>query len=210
MIPLLEVWDKFDDIDFGKLPDQFVLKCNHGSGMNIIVKDKSTLDIDNTREKINKWMHTNYAFSFGLELQYKDINPRIIAEKYMEAEDGELKDYKLLCFNGHVELIWVDSERYSNHKRNFYNLNWDLLPIKYEKYENFEPCPEPKSLEKMIESAEKLSQGFSVVRVDFYNSNGNIYFGEMTFTSASGTGIIEPKEFDLKLGQMIKLPKIIS
>jgi len=210
LIPLIGVWDNFDDINFDKLPNQFVLKCNHGSGMNIIAKDKFALNIDDTRKKINKWMNTNYAFTCGLELHYKDIKPRIIAEKYMEAEDGELKDYKFLCFNGHVELIWVDSERYSNHKRNIYNVNGDLLPIKInDKYENFEPCPKPKSLEKMIEFAEKLSQGFSVVRVDFYNSNGNVYFGEMTFTSTSGIRKIEPKEFDLKLGQMIKLPKIM-
>lgn len=211
LIPLLGVYDKFDDIDFNKLPNQFVIKCNHGAGWNIIVKDKSKLDLAEAKAKVDKWISTNFAFYYGFELHYRDIKPRIIIEKYMEDDSGNLRDYKFLCFDGIVKYIWVDGERYSEHKRNLYDLKWNLLNKKIGEgkiYQNIKNCPKPYNLDKMIEFATLLSKGFSFVRVDFFEANKKLYFGEMTFTSASGTHITEPKSFIFELGKMIKLPKL--
>ena len=208
LIPLLGVWENFDDIDFDKLPNQFVLKANHGSGWNIIVKDKNEFDKKEAKSKFDEWLHTNFAYQSGFELQYKDIKPLIIAEKYLATEENDLQDYKFLCFSGEVKYIWVDKDRYTNHKRNLFDPNWNLLPEKISEgyvYENWFPCPKPKNLDKMLEFAKLLSKGMNFVRVDFYEHDNNLYFGEMTFTSASGLHIFSPKDFNLQLGELIQL-----
>ena len=209
LIPLLGVYDKFEEIDFDKLPNQFVIKCNHGSAMNIIVKDKSKLDLNDAKEKLDKWMNTNFAFKYGFELHYRDIEPKIIIEQYMDDGTGDLKDYKYTCFDGKPEFIWIDSDRHTVHKRNLYDLNWKQLPYKVNsKYDTFKSPEKPDCLEKMTELAAKLSKGFPYVRVDFYIINNKIYFGEMTFTSSSGTEDIQPRSFDIYLAKQIKLPKL--
>lgn len=208
LIPLLGAWDSFDDIDFDQLPQQFVLKCNHGSGMNIIVKNKNDFNREEARAKISKWMAQNYAFKASLELHYRDIQPKIMAEKYMENADGELKDYKFMCLNGKPAFIWVDSMRYTDHKRNVYDTDFNLLPLRIG-YENFDDTGcKPQNLGKMLELAAKLSQDFSCVRIDLYEANGKIYFGEMTFTSESGASRYVPAFYDLKFGQMLQLPAV--
>lgn len=207
LIPLLGVWDKFDDINFDELPEKFVLKCNHGSAYNIIVTNKYELDFEKTRKKINDWMNENFAFKYGFELHYKDISRKIIAEQYIETPDNDLKDYKFLCFSGEPKYIWVDKDRYTQHKRNIYDLNWNLLDKKINtKYSNFSPCEKPYNLDKMLDFARILSKDFNFVRVDFYENKGKLYFGEMTFTTSSGTEKVYPDEFAYELGQMIKLP----
>lgn len=206
LIPLLGVWKKFDDIDFDKLPNQFVLKTNHGSGMNIIVKDKSKFDKKDAKQKFDKWLKINYAFKFGFELHYKNIKPLIIAEKYLENINGETKDYKFLCFDGEPKCIWVDSDRYSEHKRNVFDLNWNEQKITFHNYEQAKFIEKPVNLEKMTELSKILSEGFKHVRVDFYEVNNKVYFGEVTFTSSSGIEKISPHEFDLELGNLIHLP----
>lgn len=207
LIPLLGVWKNAKDIDFDKLPDKFVLKCNHGSSYNIIVKDKSKINKKEIIKKLNKWLKEDFAFKGGYELHYSDIPRRIIAEKYLEPENSDLRDYKFLCFSGNVKYIWVDDGRYTNHKRNLYDINWNLIKDKkIAHYEQFEYCPKPFNFEKMKNFAEKLSKDFCCVRVDFYENNQKLYFGEMTFTSESGSTILEPEEFDLELGQYIILP----
>jgi hypothetical protein len=208
LIPLLGVWDKFEEIDFDSLPEQFVLKCNHGSGYNIIVKDKSKLNLEDAKRRINKWMTEDYAFKTGFELHYSDIPRKIIAEKYLENAGGDLQDYKFLCFDGEPKYVWVDKDRYTEHKRNLYDLEWNLLTNKIGKFKNFPSCEEPKNYNKMLEFAKLLSKNFPVVRVDFYEHDNKLYFGEMTFTTSSGTERIEPKEFAFKLGDMIKLPDL--
>ena len=130
LIPLLGVWNNFDEIDFDKLPEKFVLKANHGSHWNIIVKDKSKLDKSKAKKKFDKWMARDYAFKAGLELQYRGIKPKIIAEKFIEDTNGELNDYKIMCFNGEPKFVWVDCGRYSNHTKNIYDLDWNLQPFK--------------------------------------------------------------------------------
>lgn len=211
LIPLLGVWDSFDEIDFDKLPDQFVLKANHGSGWNIVVTDKAKLDIDAAREKFNQWLQTNFAFKFGLELQYMNIQPKIIAEKYME-EMSDLWDYKLMCFGGKVKFIYVVTERYltgpgHSKKKTLFTRNWERIPARMGNAPADYDIPRPKTLEQMIHFAEMLSQGFAAVRVDLYEVSGQVYFGELTFTSDSGVVKIIPEEFKYEMGSWIQLPR---
>lgn len=207
LIPLLGVWDRFEDIDFDTLPDQFVLKANHGSGWNVIVKDKESLNIEATRTKFNNWMKKNFAFCNGLELHYKDIEPKIIAEKYIKTDSGSVNDYKFFCFNGNIELIWVDANRYEGqHIRNIYSPDWELLPVTKDYPNDAGMDLKPECYEKMNELARILSKDFICVRVDFYEVDGKVYFGEMTFTSGSGYGTFNPPEFDYELGSKLKLP----
>lgn len=206
LIPLLGVWDTFDDINFDELPNAFALKANHGSGWNVIVKDKSILDISEAREKFDKWMKTNFAFVGGLELHYKRIVPKIIAEKYIENING-LIDYRFYCFNGIPEQVWVDI--YSgtpNHKRDIYDMNWDKINIKctWPSGGNL-LSQKPQNFELMKQFAKILSDGFKFVRVDFFEVDNQLFMGEMTFIPMSGLGKFEPEEWDYILGEKIKL-----
>ena len=207
LIPLLGVWDSFDEIDFDKLPDQFVLKANHGSGWNIIVKDKATFDKEDARKKFDVWMHTNFAFRAGLELHYMNIPPKIIAEKYIENAEG-LKDFRFYCFNGKPLQVWVDIfSGTPEHLRSIFDMNWNLLNMKCTWPEGGDLLREkPKNFELMKKFAELLSKDFAFVRVDFFEVEGKLYMGEMTFTPMSGTGRFEPKSWDTILGDMLTLP----
>ena len=209
LIPLLGAYDSFDEIDFEKLPNRFVIKCNHGSGWNIVVKDKRKLDLAVVKEKIDKWMATNFAFVAGCEMQYFNIPPKIIIEQYMDDGTGDLRDYKFTCFDGKPEFIWIDSERHTKHKRNLYDLQWRQLKCKVNlSYDTFPSPDKPECLDEMVELAKRLSAGFNYVRVDFYIINNRIYFGEMTFTSSSGTEIIWPSSFEKHLSKLFRLPKL--
>ena len=210
LIPLIGVWDKVEDIDFNSLPKQFVLKVNWGSGQNIIVKDKSKLNIEETKNKLNGWLEpfsNHYYYSY--EWQYKDIEPKIICEKYIEQMDGNLLDYKVFCFNGNSHYIQIDIDRYTNHKMCFYSLNWikqdftmsALIPI-YEK-----EIPKLIVLDELIKLANILSSEFPNVRVDFYILNNRIYFGELTFSDGNGLNLFIPQSYDYKFGELLELPK---
>ena len=192
LIPLLGVWDRFDEIEFDKLPDSFVLKCNHGSQMNVIVKDKAQLDIKQTKKKFDEWQRTNYAFVNGLELQYKDIRPVIIAEKYIEQMDSNLLDYKIHVFGGEPKIVQIIGDRiFETHdgKEAFVDLNWNHYDLKFHTYDTYKALPQkPDNLNEMIYIARTLGAEFRYVRVDLYNVDGNILFGEMTFTPKSGFG----------------------
>ena len=206
LIPLLGVWEKFEDIDFDKLPDKFVMKTNHGTGTNYIVKCKNKMNLKDASRTFADWLETDYAYACGFEMHYSKIQPKIIVEKYMETEYGELQDYKFLCFDGKPYFVWVDMGRYSDHTRNVYDLEWNLQPWKQERYGLYkEAIPKPKNFELMIDLVKKLSEGFSHVRVDMYNVNGKIYFAEMTFTNGSGLDRIIPNEYDQMLGDLWKL-----
>ncbi len=178
LIPLYGVWNSFDEINFNLLPEQFVLKTNHGCGYNIIVKNKTELNIRKTKKKINKWMKINYAFFSGFEFQYLNIKRKIIAEKYLENFDGDIYDYKVFCFNGKAESIMFLNDRKRHLKMSFYDLNWNKLNYVYSYPLNKDIFPKPKNLKLLIELAEKLAEGFPHVRVDFYILNdGSIKFG---------------------------------
>lgn len=206
LIDIYGVWDSFSEIDFKKLPKSFVLKTNHGSGTIYIVKDKNKMDYNEVKNLFDDWMQMDYAFCTGFELHYSKIRRRIIAEKYIETDNDDLQDYKFLCFDGKPYFCWVDVGRFSNHKRNVYDLDWNLQRWNQSEYGNTgETIPKPNNFSEMIKIAEKLCQGFSHVRVDLYNVKGKIYFGEMTFTNGSGFDKIVPDEYDLILGNMWKL-----
>lgn len=197
-----------EEINFDSLPKKFVIKTNHGSGWNIIVKDKSKLKIKQTKHILNEWLKLDFSKKSGLELQYSLIKPCLIIEKYMENIDGDLQDYKFLCFNGKAYYCWVDVGRFKEHKRNVYDMNWNLQEWNQEKYGNTEePLNRPKNFKKMVELCNILAKGFKHVRVDFYNINGQIYFGEMTFTNGSGRELIYPAEKNVELGNLIDISK---
>lgn len=212
LIPLLGVYDRFEDIDFSKLPDKFVIKCNHGCAYNIIVKDKSKLDLAEVKEKLDTWMAENFAFKAGFELHYRDIKPKIIIEKYIENQlsGGDLYDYKFWCFNGRVEYIQFLSERnLDGLKMAFYDRNWRKQDFVYSYPLDAKNIPAPDNLDKMIELAETLSKNFGHVRVDFYRlDDGTVYLGEMTFTSASGLCKWNDEKINRYFGRLIKLPKL--
>ena len=191
LVPLLGAYSRFDDIDFAALPQQFALKCTHGCKYNLIVKDKSQLDVAEAKAKFDGWMATNYAFVVSPELQYRDIPPRIVAEGYLQNAGGDLYDYKFWCCEGKVKYIQFLSERnLSGLKMAFYDREWNKQPFAYDYPLDSKTVSRPDNLSLMIELAEKLSSGFCYVRVDFYRlDDGTVYFGEMTFTPRSGNMI---------------------
>ena len=208
IIPTLGVWDKFEDIEFDKLPKQFVLKPTHTSGNVFICKDKEKINYKQLRKMINKWLKRDY-YLVHREWPYKNIKPKIIAEQYMVDDSGmKLKDYKFFCFNGITQTILVCSNRNGSFKNtNFYDINWNLQPFTREKHKNSnEQIKKPKNLDEMITVAEKLSKDIPFVRVDLYEINGKVYFGELTFYPSSGFEGFEPEEWDKKLGDMLELP----
>ena len=208
LIPLLGTWDYPEDIDFASLPEKFVLKANHGSGYNCFVYDKSRLDMKDLMKKANHWLRQDFAFTYGFEMQYHYIKRRLLAEPYLENDRGDLYDYKFRCFNGKVEMVSYGMDRKGDSPMDFFDRDWNHLPIKYKHYPNSgKPIPRPDNLEEMIEKAEVLAAGFPQVRVDFYRTNdGKVYFGEMTFTSSSGVAQWDPPELDLQLGQLFSYP----
>jgi hypothetical protein len=210
LIPLLGVWENADEMDFDVLPDRFVLKANHGCAWNIIVKDKGKLNFKNARKTLNRWLKMNYAFCGGLQLHYRDIKPLIIAEEYIEGID--LTDYKFLCFDGEVKYCYVISDRHKSPARYVYDLNWNKQPFVFKVYGSSEPkspIDKPNNFDEMVECAKALCEGINYVRVDLYNANGRVYFGEMTFTQGSGTLPIIPTEYEKVLGDMIKLQSMM-
>lgn len=203
LIPSYGFMDSFDEIDFGSLPQKFVIKVNNGSGTNIIVKDKNDLNLKIAKARIDYWLSVDRSYIKGFELHYSKIKPRILIEKFIEYDGDDLPDYKFLCFNGEVRYCWVDVGRYHTHKRNIYDLEWNLQNWNQYDYGNSSNnIPKPENFNEMIELASKLCQGFSHVRVDLYNINGDIFFGEMTFTNGSGFEKITPNEANIMLGKL--------
>lgn len=210
LIPLLGVWDDPDKIDFDKLPMQFVLKCNHNSGLGMcICKDKNKLDIEKVKNDLRKGLKQDYYLT-GREWPYKNVPRKIIAEKYMVDESGyELKDYKYYCFDGKVRIVMINSDRMSSleTKANYFDENYQPLDFVWG-YENANiPPAKPEKFEEMKSLAEKLSEGIPHVRIDFYQTPQGIFFGEMTFFDGSGFDAIEPIEWDYKIGSWINLPR---
>lgn len=205
LVPLLGVWDHFDDIDFTMLPDQFVLKTNNASHTNVIVKDKEVFlrKRKSIERKMEYWLKTPFAYLEGLELQYQTIRPRIIAEKYLPPEKGktDLTDYKFHCFCGVPYLCQVIGNRSGKEVIDFYDEKWEHVNLKRPPYLNaMEASQKPSNYENMIYLAMQLSKGFQYVRVDMYEYDNMVFFGEMTFTPASGMMRFEPDDWDYRLG----------
>ena len=210
IIPTLGAWDKFDDIDFDALPDQFVLKCTHDSGGLVICRDKAELDISAARRKIERSLKVNY-FWHGREWPYKNVKPRIIAEKFMSDNVHEsLIVYKIFNFGGEPKIIQViQDDKTSKESIDYFDTDWNLLDLR-QNYPNSEiHLPKPENLDLMLEFSRKLSKDAPpFIRTDFYEINGKIYFSEFTFFSDSGFAKFNPTEWDNKLGDLINLQDI--
>ncbi len=211
IIPTIEIYENPSLIDFSKLPNSFVLKCNHNSSSGVyICKDKFNINQDQIRKTLSKAQKQNF-YKLGREWPYKNVEKKILAEKYMVDESGyELKDYKFFTFNGKVKALFIASDRYVNGaetKFDFFDENFNHLPFINGHPNAIEPIKCPKSFEKMKELASKLSEGIPHLRVDFYDINGQIYFGELTFYHHSGFVPFIPKEYDYIFGNYLTLPK---
>jgi hypothetical protein len=211
IIPTLGVYDSFDEIDFDKLPNQFVLKCTHNSGGIIICRDKASLDVPKARKQMTKWLKKN-PFWTNREYPYKHVKPRIIAEQYMEQEDGEsLRDYKVLCFNGKAKLIELHRFRYTERQtQDFYDTEWNKTTISQGGGfidASDKLYPKPDNLDKMILLSETLCADMIHCRADWYSIKGQLYFGEITFFDGSGLDAFDNMDDDFLLGSWIKLPK---
>ncbi len=212
LTPLVgEIYTSADQIDFNLLPDQFVAKANHGCGFNYIVTDKRSVDEKKMKKVLTKWLKADISYS-SLELQYRFINPSIYFEKYLLMEGmNDLPDYKFFCFDGKAYCLYVMLDTVKDHhkaKLGIFDRSFNLLPYYREDFTRItEQIPKPDNYDEMISVAEKLSKGFSHVRVDLYNVNGKIYFGEMTFTTGSGLFRHVPEVFDEILGEQWDLAK---
>ena len=207
LIPLLGVWNSFEEIDFNKLPNQFVLKCNHDSGGLVICKEKSNFDIKAAKKKINSSLKTNYYYH-SREWHYKNVKPLIIAEKYIEDYSGALIDYKFFCFNGKSDFVMICVDRFTDKKKfYFFDENWKRLKFTKSDFEDSEQIhiPKPKNLNKMFEIASVLSNDMKFARIDLYECDEKIYFGEITIIPDSGFDNTFNKDTDLFLGSKILL-----
>ena len=209
IIPSYGLWERFEDISFENLPNQFVLKCTHDSGGLVICKDKTKFDLVEAKRKIEHSLKTNYYYK-GREWPYKKVTPRILAEEFMVDESGiELKDYKVLCFKGEPKLIELHQGRYlGKHYQDFYDTSWKKQSInQLGESAHPEEAQKPLCLDKMLELSAVLSKNIPHVRVDWYVINDKLYFGELTFFDASGFDAFVRYEDELLLGSWITLPK---
>lgn len=208
IIPTLGVWDSPEEIDFDSLPDRFVLKVTHDSGGLVICKDKGKLDIEAAKAKLTRSLKRDYYLQ-SREWPYKNVKRCIIAEAYMSDNKGNLDDYKLMCFDGQVKCSFVCSERFSGKGLHvtFFDREWKVMPFERSYPSVKEGFPKPVQYEKMVELAQKLSKNIPFVRVDFYEVDGKIYFGELTFYPGSGFEAFQPESWDETLGSWIQLPQ---
>ena len=207
IIPTIGVYDKFDDIDFEKLPYQFVIKCTHDSGGIVICKDKTKLDIESAKKKIEKCLNRNYFYS-NREYPYKNVKPKIIIEKYMEDKENKtIRDYKFFCFNGTPEIMYISENSHTAEQSiAFLDMDYNLTDCKRKDYKDLLPIPKkPKNFDLMKVFSKKLSKNIPHVRVDFYEINGKLYFGELTFYTGSGMIPFKNEEWNKKLGDLIDL-----
>jgi hypothetical protein len=205
LVPIIGLYTNVEVIDWNELPNQFVLKCTHGSSSNIICSDKNSLDIEKSKKKLRKWMKKNWYW-FGREWPYKDVRPRIICEKFITETGVAPDDYKVLCFNGKAKLIEVHIDRFGDHKQDFYDINWKKTSISQGGTISNRVYPKPKMFEQMMYLSEKLASDLIHVRVDWYVVDNKLYFGELTFFDGAGFTRFDNEEDDLRLGSMINLP----
>lgn len=206
-VPTIAEWDNAADIDFSLLPDRFVLKCNHGSGMNIIVRDKSQLNEQDARNRLNAWMNDDFSMRNGFESHYHWIERRVFAEELLGDGTGNLKDYKFWCFNGEPKFWTINDGNGHGQWMKFYDMNQNLLNFKRRDFMS-EPgfeIEQPKAFEILKRYATKLSSEFKFVRVDFYELNDKIYLGEMTFTPGAFFFKFVNPDDEIKIGNMLQL-----
>lgn len=209
LIPLLGVYQTPDEIPFDHLPQQFVLKTNHGSAWNIPCEDKSRLDIDFTKRKLATWLNMDY-YNIGRERFYKGIKPRILCEEYLRDQDNNpAYDYKFFCFHGEPQFVQVDYDRFTHHTRSIYDLAWNKLPCCIE-FPNTNTSKKPPCFDEMVHFARQLSQPFPFVRVDFYQLGHQVFFGELTFVPKNCCSPFYPKKWDKYFGDHLHLEKMFN
>ena len=207
---LYQVHKKPEDILFGSLPGKFVIKANHGCGYNLFIEDKEKINKEKICIQLSRWLQENFYYKFR-EWQYKDIEPCILIEEYLRDKTTRTADdYKFYCFEGKVHFIHCLYDRFTGFKENFYDKDWNLQDFYYVTSRKKSKAARPENLRGMIEIAEKLSEGFDYVRVDLYNINSKIYFGEMTFTPLGGYMKFRPASTDVMLGKLFNLRKYES
>ncbi|MBP1933015.1 ATP-grasp fold amidoligase family protein [Ammoniphilus resinae] len=203
LIPLIGVYQQVDDINLLSLPNSFVMKATNGSGMNVIVPDKQSLNWDMARKKLQNWITMNYYLSSG-EPCYKPLKGQIVIEEFIKDLSGDLKDYKFFCFHGEPTYVQVVSHKRVRRSA-IYDLNWNKLKVRYANRLLKRPVPKPKPLDKMVQIASTLAKDFPFVRVDLYYTNDRIYFGELTFVPNSGLKPFKPVKYDRIFGDHIDL-----
>lgn len=209
LVPILGIYESFDEIDFENLPNEFVLKCTHDSGSVIVCKDKEKLDRISARRQLTRCLKRNFYYN-GREWPYKNVKPRIICEKMLESD---IIDYKIFCFNGEPKFLYVGQGLVSDHslKIDFYDLEWNKMNISRVDYDNFdEKVEKPEKLDEMIEIAKKLSDGMTFCRIDLYEVDKKIYFAEFTFTPGSGCIKFKSYDQDKMIGDMLRLDNNIN
>lgn len=206
IIPTIGLYNSFEEINFNDLPSQFVMKCTHDSGGIIIVKNKKEIDFSSVKKKIKKFLKRKYYYVHR-EWPYKNVVPKIIIEKYMKDKvSDELIDYKVMCFNGIPKIIFTCTDRFKDSlKVTFFDLNWNKMPFERKYPSSNEKISKPVNLNEMLKLSKKLAQDIPFVRIDWYEINGELYFGELTFFPGSGYEVFNPIEWDKKLGDMLEL-----
>ena len=207
-VPIIKVYDNVDEINWDELPNQFVIKCNHGSGMNIIVKDKSKLNIQDAKNNLNMWMKDDFAFRNGFEAHYHDIEHKIFVEEYKENDKQGLLDYKFICCNGKPIYMQIFGDRFGpNRHMNYYNMKFEVVDLERKDFKRdlINSHEKPKNFSKMKKYAKKLSKQFKFVRVDFYEINGEVYLGELTFTPGAMGFSYRNQEDNVMVGNYLKL-----
>jgi len=210
---LYGVYDNPEDIDFDSLPNEFIIKANHTNGHNLIVNNKGSLDKQKVIKLFRKWLGKNQYYRRGQEWAYKDIEPKIIIEKFLKEDNkSDLVDYKYYCFDGKAEFINVHLDRTNDHKQGFFDLDFNLLPFgKNSNYKSISSGIEkPSNLDEMTKLSETLARNLPFVRVDFYSINGKSIFGEMTFYPGDARKSFYPEEYNNIIGDYFKLPKLNS
>lgn len=209
LLPLVGVFSNPDDIDFGSLPDRFIIKVTHGSGWNILCMDKSDFNWKNSKLLLKEWLKTNYYYNCQ-EWPYKSIEPRIIIEKLILGKNDSIpNDYKFFCFNGEPLYIDVHSNRFSEHKEGFFDINWNRIPLQLDPSHQISDLEKPAKFAEMLKIVRALSKGFPFVRVDLF-SVPEVYFGEFTFYPMAGFDIDIPHELDIEIGKKFDLRKQIA
>jgi len=199
LIPLFGVYNSFDEINFEILPNKFVIKCNHDWNSVTLCNDKRKLNLEELKQKYDKFMQRNFGL-VNFEMQYYAIKPKILVEKYM---GNSIEDYKFMCLEGRPRYCWMDFDRFTNHTRNFYDLDWNLQTFSSANCKNYDKkISVPEKFEEMKKIVSKLCRGFDQVRVDLYCVEDKIYFGEMTFTTDNDFGKFSPDEWDYKIGAL--------
>jgi len=212
LVPLIAVCETVDELDLRQLPDSFIIKVSHGSGQNVVVQNKQSIDPSRLRRTLRKWMRENH-YHLSKEPQYRHIKPRLIVEELLIDANGRIPmDFKFHCFHGQVEAIQVDIDRFGDHRRNFYDADWRLLPFTWSAWDangpiwpNGPAVDTPAELDEMLTIARTLAKEFDYVRVDLFNCRGNVYFGELTLHHGGGWERFDPPAYDLFFGQKLDL-----